>query len=60
MACNILGHEHRQNWCESISNGAQYVTLQNIFLHPSYSLYAVCNPTTHTTETWTANRVGDC
>jgi hypothetical protein len=42
--------EHRQS-C------AQYATLHNSFLHPSFSYLLFCNPT-HKTETGIANRWG--
>jgi hypothetical protein len=43
---------------KSISRGAQYVTLQKYFSHPSLVKYILfCNPT-HKTETGAANRWG--
>ncbi len=39
----------------SISNGAQYVTLQKYFSHPSLVISCFCNPT-HKSETGTTNR----
>ncbi len=45
-----------RQWRKSIpTGGAQYVTLQKYFSHPSLVIYFFCNPT-HKTETGTANK----